>query len=147
MHVPVTMILVLAAGLAAVPSALAQQDRFTLERSGDRFVLMDGQTGEMSVCEERGSQFVCRLAADERTALQDEIGELSSRIEALERRLAALEQGTPAAPGQNALPSEEEVEGAFALMERFFRRFMGMVRDLERDFGGEAPPVERPERT
>lgn len=130
----------LAAGLAlAGPSQAQDSARYRLEPSGEGYVRMDTRTGEMSVCRMRGEQLVCTLAADERRAYDAEIDALHGRLDALEQRLAALEQGAPADGGE-ALPSEEEFEQTLGLMERFMRRFMGVMRDLERDFG--APPAE-----
>ena len=40
---------------------------------------MDTQTGEMSICEERSGQLVCKLAADERSAFQDDVDRLEAR--------------------------------------------------------------------
>lgn len=135
--------LTLAAILLAAAPALAQDgDRFTLERRGDGWVRLDNGTGEISICEERGNQLVCRLAADDRRALQDEIETLQDRVDELERRIAALESARPSAD----LPSEEELERTLGFMERFFRGFMDIVRDLERDFGT-SQPEPTPERT
>ena len=60
-------------------AALAEDDRYVMEKSGDSFVRMDRKTGEMSTCAQDGDTLVCKLAADERTAYQDEIDRFSSR--------------------------------------------------------------------
>ena len=44
------------------------------------YVRMDTQTGEMSICEEKSGQLVCKMAADERTAFQDEIDRLQTEL-------------------------------------------------------------------
>jgi hypothetical protein len=78
---PLTFVaLALAAG-----SAAAQQvdTRYTLEKTAEGYVRMDTVTGEMSICTERDGQLLCRLAADERDAWQDEIGRLETRLEAV----------------------------------------------------------------
>jgi hypothetical protein len=75
--------------------AFAQEpvaNRFTLEKTGNGFVRMDTETGEMSICTEREGQLVCRLAADERRAFEETLSDLSDRVAALEQR---LDIGTP----------------------------------------------------
>ena len=130
--------------LAAAPAA-AEESRYVLEKTDTGFVRMDTETGAMSVCEMNGKQLVCRLAADERHAFQDAIDELQGRIDALETRVAAL-SGEGVRPGVGGLPNDEEMEETFSFMEKFFRRFMGIAKDLEREFGGPEPaPV--PDRT
>ena len=108
--------------LSVLPlSAGAQEaDRYTLEKSADGYVRMDRRTGEMSICEERSGQLVCRLAADERSAFQDEVDRLADRVSNLEKRIAELEaSGRPNT--QSVLPTEEDIEKTLGYMERFFR--------------------------
>ena len=117
---------------AATADAAAQENRYALERTEDGYVRMDRHTGQISVCTGQSGQLVCRLAADDRDALQDDLDALQARLGAVEDRLAALE-GRPAA----GLPSEDEFEQGLGYMERFFRRFMDIVQEFERE--GEAP--------
>ena len=132
----------LAASLCLLASgAGAQEPRFQLERSGEAFIRLDRQTGEISRCTEQGKQMVCRTAADERAALLAELEDLRARIDALERRLAAMEKERPSAD----LPTEEEFEQSLGLMERFMRRFFGIIQDLERDT--DPAPESGPDRT
>ncbi len=130
--------------LAASPAA-AQEGRYILEKTDTGFVRMDTQTGSISVCEMNDKQMICRLSADERHAFQDAIDELHVRIDALEKRVA----GGPAmrmAPPSRGLPDDQEMEETFSFMEKFFRRFMGIAKDLEREFGTDEPaPV--PDKT
>ena len=130
---------------AQAPAAAEQSDRYTLERSDDGgFVRMDRRPGEMSICEERPGQLVCKLAADDRVALDEEIERLQDSVKALEGRVAALEQAAPSVR-LPALPSDEEVEQTLGYKEKFFRRFVDIMRDLDSD-----APVDRapaPDRT
>lgn len=117
-------------------SALAEDIvRYSLEKTADGYVRMDKQSGEMSVCKEAEGQLVCRLAADERNAYETTSASLAKRVEALERKVAALESGS--SKSLNVLPSDEEFDKTLSMMERFMRRFMGVVKDLE---GGEDNP-------
>jgi hypothetical protein len=118
--------------LAEDPASAKDIVRYSLEKTADGYVRMDRQSGEMSVCKETDGQLVCRLAADERAAAN---AALAKRLDALEKKVAALE-GSPSKP-QNALPSDEEFDNTLSMMERFMRRFMGVVKELE---GGEAGP-------
>ncbi|EKF44558.1 hypothetical protein NA8A_02410 [Nitratireductor indicus C115] len=134
--------LTLAATLAAVAlagPALAQDaERFRLERTDDGYVRMDTKTGAMSICRERQGQLVCTLAADERTAYEDDVAVLRERLKALEDRVATLETGGSKAD----IPSEEEFDETLGLMEKFMRRFMGIVKDFEKE--EKAPDTGKP---
>ena len=131
--------------LAALPLAAHAQEseRYRLERTEVGFVRMDMETGAMSLCNERNGELVCRDATDNGPADSDGVKALIERIDALERRIAALEGQLPD-EGANALPSEEEFEQTMSFMERFLRRFMGIVKDLEGDMKqGEEPTPDR----
>lgn len=119
----------LAATVAAVPSSAQDAERYQLERTQNGYVRLDTETGRMSLCEERSGRLVCRVAAEEREAHDRDLDALAARIEALEARIAALEAARQPSAG---LPSEEEFEQTLGYMERFFRRFMGIVNDFER---------------
>lgn len=124
----------------ASPAAAQETERYQLERTQDGYVRLDTTTGRVTLCEERDGQLICRMAAEDRAAYDREFDALQDRIEALEGRIAALESGRPAAQ----LPDEQEFEQTLGYMERFFRRFMGIVRDFERDL---APSEPVPDRT
>jgi hypothetical protein len=131
--------------LAVAPLAAHAQDsdRYRLERTESGFVRMDTQSGQMSFCTESSGELTCRSAAEGAAPVNDsQIEALNRRIEALERRIAALE-GNPPGNGSNTLPSEEEFEQTMSFMERFLRRFMGIVKDLEGETPGEEPAPNR----
>jgi hypothetical protein len=119
----------LLAGFAGAASG-EEVERYRLEKRDNGYVRMDTQTGEMSICEERATQLVCKLAADERAAFQDDIDRLQAKLDAVEGRVAKLE--ARAIP-EVLLPSDEEVDKSLEIMEKFFHRFMGMMKDLEKD--------------
>lgn len=136
--------LVLASALAlpflAVSVKAEEAERYRLEKSDTGYVRMDTRTGEMSICEERTGQLVCKLAADERSAFQDEVDRLRTDLKSLEERIAKLEK-----PGLPLL-SDEEFDRTLGYMEKFVRGFMGIVKDLEKDNGtGSQEPV--PQKT
>ena len=86
---------------------------------------MDTATGEMSICTVQDTQIVCKLAADERAAFQAE-------LDALEARVALLEERLGAAP-YRILPDDEEFQRGMDNMEQFFRRFLGIIEDMEEE--------------
>jgi hypothetical protein len=116
-------------------NAIAQDEaRYQLEKTADGYVRLDKQTGDMSVCKEQSGQLVCRAAADDRNSLADEIGRIDSRLAAVEKKLEAT--GASGFSSNNDLPTEEEFEKTMGYMEKFFRRFMGIVRDLNESENG-----------
>ncbi len=126
--------------VAASVAAAADGPRYTMEKSATGYVRMDTRTGEMSICEERSGQLVCKLAADERSAFQTDIERLEARVESLDARVAELERRSPAAPPESGLPSEEEFNRTMSYMERFFRGFAGIVKELQEDETAPAAP-------
>ncbi|MDA4848071.1 hypothetical protein [Hoeflea poritis] len=127
--------------LAGAPAA-AQENRFVIEPSGDGFVRLDSHTGEISVCSDVEGQIVCRMAADERRALEEE-------IDLLEERIAVLEQTLAERPGgpESRFPTDEEIDRTFGVMEKLMRRFLGVMEDIEKDNSGRIPGTDAPDRT
>lgn len=139
------LILALAIAASAAPAFAQDNQRYTMERTPDGYVRMDNQTGEMSICHEQSGQLACKLAADDRKAYDSDIDRLTRRIDTLEQRLGALEGKAPVVNDQ--LPSEETFEQSLNYMERFFRRFMGIVKDFENEEKAAPPPTGSPQRT
>lgn len=124
----------------------AEAERYRMEKSAAGFVRIDTQTGEMSICEERSGQLVCKLAADERSAFQDDVDRLEARVKTLDERIVKLENSLTAKV-ENALPTEEEFEKTMGYMERFFRGFIGIVKELEQDDAGRDPAAPGQQKT
>ena len=112
------------------------QNRFSLEKTDGGFVRLDSQTGAMTLCRDEGGQLTCRMAADERAAYEKELDLLEKRVTALEKQGATPNARTP-------LPSDAEIETSLSIMERFMRRFMGLLEEFKDD---ERPPAG-PNRT
>lgn len=139
--------LVAGLGLGLGAAAAAEGQRYQMEKTDKGYVRMDTQTGEMSICEERDSQLVCKLAADERSALQDELGRLQTELKTLDQRVVKLENSL-SQKLESKLPTDEEFEKSLGYMERFFRSFMGVVKDIEKEEQAEKPaPGPAPDRT
>lgn len=133
-HIVVASLLAL---FAAAPAHAQEVGRYKLEKTATGYVRMDTQTGAMSTCEDKSGQLVCRMAADERAAALDEIERLNGAVESLDARVARLENSL-AAKLESSLPSEEEFNKTMSYMERFVRGFFGIVKDMEKDNGGDA---------
>lgn len=127
--------------LSVAPSVAQDVERYRLERTDDGYVRLDTTTGRTTLCQERSGQLVCKMAVEERSAFEGQIDDLEARIDALENRLATLEAGGRS----EELPSEEEFEQTLGYMERFFRRFMGIVEEFDREekTTQPAPPADR----
>lgn len=131
--------------LVAATANSEETDRYRLEKSENGgYVRMDTQTGAMSMCEEQSGQLVCRMAADERAAFQDEVDRLQTSVKALDERVAKLENSLSSRL-ESSLPSEEEFDRTMSYMERFMRGFMGIVKEMDKDGGETAKPA--PQKT
>ncbi len=127
-------------GLAILPAAAQEAERYRLERTDTGFVRMDMTTGQMSICEENAGEVICRNSADEPNMYESRITELERRVDALERQFAD-------GPGtQHVLPTDQEFEQSLGYMRRFFQSFFDIVEDWER--GLRTPQAEpEPDRT
>lgn len=121
--------------------------RYVFEKSGEGVLRMDTVTGEMSVCGEQAGQVVCKLPADERQAVDEQIADLEARVARLEARIETLEAGESGG-GAKALPSDEELDQAFNMMEKFIYRFFDVFKDLDRrEHETEPPAGDIPQKT
>jgi len=118
-------------GLATAATA-QEADRYQLEQRGENFIRLDKRTGQISTCVDQSGQLVCRMAADDRDAFDSEVDRLRDQIDALENRVAALEGGQSSKP----LPSDEEFDRTMSYMQRFFRGFLEIVKEFDRDLRG-----------
>ncbi len=107
-------------------TAFAQESRYVMERSDNGFVRLDTFTGELSVCTINEGQLVCRMAADERRVLEEQIDALEEKLTFM--ALTLEERGIEP---QNNLPDEAELDRTFDVMEKLMRRFMGVIEDFD----------------
>ncbi len=127
MRIGIAALLLPAAVLLTAPAFAAEPDatRFQLERSGDHFVRLDRQTGAMSICQDQNGNLVCRMAADERAAYDDELDRLSDRVTKLEK--------TVTSNNGSSLPSDADVDRTLGIMQKFMRGFMGMAKEFQNE--------------
>lgn len=131
-------IIFMAAAVIAMP-AFAQQaqpsgdesqnGRYTMTPAPNGFLRMDTRTGAVSLCTLREGNVACTTSADERGALEAEIGRLAKENAGLRERLAEVTQRGPAARLHDALPNDEEMNKALGLAETFMRRMMRIMRE------------------
>lgn len=133
--------LALLVAFATVPAMAQDAERYRLERTEDGYVRLDTTTGIMTLCQEAQGRLAC-VAASEAEPATSEIEALRNEIDSLKNRLAALESRAPLAGG---LPPEEEFERGIGYMERFFRMFLGLVREFQDDTTPQVSPA--PDRT
>jgi hypothetical protein len=101
----------------------------------DGFLEIDGRTGAVTACRRTGEGYQCRPAS-EGPALQAELERLAKENAELRERLAQAspQAGVGAKPQPRApAPSDEEVDRALGVMEKFLRRFMTILREEKPD--------------
>ncbi len=139
---PATLLIAMAAGISAADAQETDAGRFRLEKAADGFVRLDTKTGAMTLCREQDGALVCRMAADERAAYQEDLDRLEKRVGALEQALAT---GRPLSGGKSeTMPSDEEVDRSIGIMERFMRSFFGLIEEFK---GREEQNGGAPDRT
>ncbi len=132
-------------GTFAAFTAFAQEPapgRYAMQKTDSGVARLDTQTGEVSLCQEKDGEMVCRMAADERTAFELELDLLTKRVETLEK--AVGEGQTSLKP---RLPTKEEIDQTMSVMERMMRSFMGIVKDLESEEKQLSDKTEVPQKT
>ncbi|HTO33236.1 MAG TPA: hypothetical protein VL202_18980 [Pararhizobium sp.] len=133
-------------GLLSAFAAVAQEPapgRYAMQKTDSGIARLDTQTGEVSLCQEKDGEIICRMAADERTAFDLELDLLTKRIETLEKTAANGQSGL-----KPRLPSKEEIDQTMSIMERMMRSFMGIVKDLEDEEKSPSEKTEdRPQKT
>jgi len=137
------LVLGLVAFLLAVP-ALADDappatdsGRYTFSKVADGFLRLDGQTGEVALCSHRTVGWACVAAPEDRTVFESEIARLRSenallKRELLSRGLALPPAAMPEPPTAGGsvtlrLPSNDEIDRAFAFVGRVWQRFVDAI--------------------
>ncbi|MDP2800521.1 MAG: hypothetical protein Q8O26_01425 [Phreatobacter sp.] len=117
-------------GAVSAPAA-SENGRFVLRETPDGLLRMDTRTGVISVCTRATGAFTCRLAPDDKVALEQEIERLKAENDTLRR--SGGQAARPAQPGGEGmnLPSDAEIDRALSLAERIWRRLRGMIRESE----------------
>jgi len=120
--------------------------RFMFEKQADgqgsRYLRLDTQTGEVSLCSQRAVGFACVASPEDRTVLENEIARLRAENGALKKEI--LSRGLPLPPGavaepqtpQNGvtlqLPSDADIDRAVAYAGQLWHRFVDAVERAQK---------------
>ena len=117
-------------------AALAEDvdGRYRMFPTAEGFLKLDTRSGAVSECKRGLDSYQCRLVPDDQNALQAEIDRLAKENADLGEKPAKAGPSLPERPGESTrsspnLPRDEEVGRALGYMEKFLRRFMGILRD------------------
>jgi hypothetical protein len=122
-----TLLSIASPALAQQPADPATENgRYSMTPVQDGFLRLDTRTGAVAMCRLVNGAPECRLAADERAALENELG----RLQAENKELHLKAPGpSAAAPPSSTLPSEQDMDKALSFAERFMRRMMRIMRE------------------
>jgi hypothetical protein len=100
--------------------------RFVLAPTANGVMRLDTQSGAMSLCTVVNGAPECRAGPDERSAMESEIARLTRENAELKARLGNSPNGLTSKP-----PSDEDVDRALSIMEKFVRRMMHIMQSEE----------------
>jgi hypothetical protein len=106
-------------------SATTENGRYSMTPVQDGFLRLDTRTGAVAMCRLVNGAPECRLAADERTAMENEIG----RLQAENKEFRPKPPGPSAAAPPSSSLSEQDMDKALSFAERFMRRMMRIMRE------------------
>jgi hypothetical protein len=117
----------------------AQSRRYRFSRFADGVLRLDGETGQVTFCSPGTVGWACQSVAEDRAALEAEIGRLQAENDALKKQLATLRpppmgESPPAAKnGDLKMPTAEDIERARVFIENAWRRLVDMIVNLQKD--------------
>lgn len=126
-------------GLCSMPAANAAGSgpRYELRQTGsDEFIRLDTVTGSVSACSRATGKWVCKSAADDRKAYQDEISRLEQKNRQLELKIATIEKKLESRQEGLVLrlPDEATVDRMMGYLRSMMEKFIDMAREFD------APP-------
>jgi len=141
--------IVLTLSLAASVVASAQtgmpdseNGRYSFYPLTDGVLRLDTRSGQVSQCSRSDAGWACKVAPDERSALETEIARLQGENAVLKKDLLARGLPVPGVPGSPAakpsepelkLPSDADVDKVVAFLEKVWRRLVEMGRNVQKD--------------
>jgi hypothetical protein len=146
------------------PTLDTTNPRFAYHKIDDGYLRLDLRSGEVATCRQHPGGWTCTLAAEERTALENEIARLQRDNALLKNALlehgvalpsppsaagvppvaaAPTPEGTPPRPPAPIPPQADagehrqaEVERVISMMERWWRRLVELAATIQRDLQG-----------
>lgn len=103
----------------SVDAPSSENGRYSMTPTAGGFLRLDTRTGATSLCTVENGAARCVAAAEERSALQQEIDRLSKQNEALKAR----------GEKSGGLPTAEDFGRAMDYAEQFMRRMIRIMRD------------------
>lgn len=120
----------------------SERGRFTFREVPDGLIRLDKDTGQVSICGKRPAGWACEAVADDRTALESEIGRLQGENARLKSELTARSLSPPdgAKPDSRSgrsddlkLPSDADLDRAMAFLDKLWRRLGDIVQNIQRE--------------
>ena len=162
------LLISLAAGVTPVLAERpgeSDNGRFSFKEVPEGILRLDGRTGQVSLCS-RITEWACRTLADDRTALENEIGRLFDENAALRKQLEEARHApvppetvppgaatptppaaVPPAPKQGerelTLPSDADLNRMMAFLEKMWRRLLDMAQRTQRDLEQDRPGAHK----
>jgi hypothetical protein len=142
------------------PALDTSNPRFAYHKIDDGYLRLDLRSGEVATCRPNASGWTCTLAAEERTALENEIARLQRDNALLKNALLERGLALPSSPGKDSAPPtseaapprppapipapqadagehrQAEVDRVIATVERWWRRVVELVATIQRDLQG-----------
>lgn len=145
------------AGYATLTAQAADAPgRYSMTQTDDGFIRLDTQTGAMSMCSGKGSEWACKALPDDQKSLQEKIARLEEENRELKAENHRLEDvmglnpgapsngdANPAVPGAPdtpnsglKLPTPKDIDQAFDYFEGMMKKFRDRMKKLEQDENG-----------
>jgi hypothetical protein len=139
------LLLTLAEASGAEPDSA--HGRYAFQTVPDGLMRLDTATGEVSLCAKHAAGWVCTAVADDRAALDAELGRLAHENAQLRAALAAhgwrLPDGVTGEAGSQDLPDDRQLDRVMGFFERLWRHLIDMVRTLQNDWARDRDLEER----
>jgi hypothetical protein len=130
---------------AFADDAMPENDggRYTFSKVADKFLRLDTQTGEVSICSQRTVGWACQAVPEDRAVLESEIARLRHENAALKKDMLAhglpLPAGTLPEPpvvrdGDHALPPRlhSDLDRMMALVDRMWHRLVEAIAHAQK---------------
>jgi hypothetical protein len=124
--------------------------RYTMSPAeGGGFVRLDGETGQMALCQRRDTEWSCREMSEPSGGLSQEVERLRTENQKLKGEIRQMEdimlgdkQGEGGAKGDRRgglefkLPTEQDLDSAMSYAQRMLRKFREKMREIDQDQKG-----------
>jgi hypothetical protein len=108
--------------------------RYAFQVVPDGLMRLDTATGQVSLCAKQPAGWVCTAVADDRAALDAEVGRLARENGRLKSALAAHGLPLPdGVTGSQDVPHDRQLDRVMGLFERLWQHLIDMVRTLQND--------------